>query len=227
VSIHLIKWQGTNSAGHHLSTKDIIASNKWKRKFVFVSAWQLFRGHAYYRCVSLTQVYHMLITQVYSPVRHSITGDAEVNHWSIAEVLDRRYKEKTTIWAKFIRRKSFEVVWLLSHNLDHMLLGELFRIYQFSCLRNHKFRIIGIMISGSRLRAMSPINYYNWMPKPLYRDSNTNYSRVRQFRSIRRSVFSHWWRHLSSVVWTTVTRHWPVFLNIFGGFSQWWMQLLD
>jgi len=40
--------------------------------------------------------------------------------------------------------------------------------------------------------------------------------------------FSHWWLHLSSVVWTTVTRHWPVFLNIFfGGFSQWWMQLLD
>jgi len=34
--------------------------------------------------------------------------------------------------------------------------------------------------------------------------------------------FSHWWRHLSWVVWTTETRHWPVFLNIlFGGSSQW------
>jgi len=40
--------------------------------------------------------------------------------------------------------------------------------------------------------------------------------------------FSHWWRQLSSVVWTTVMRHWPVFLNIsFDSFSQWWMQLLD
>jgi len=40
--------------------------------------------------------------------------------------------------------------------------------------------------------------------------------------------FSHWWRLLSSVTWTTVTRHWPVFLNLFfGGSSQWWMQLLD
>jgi len=39
--------------------------------------------------------------------------------------------------------------------------------------------------------------------------------------------FNHWWPHLSSVVWTMVTRHWPVFLNIFfGSFSQWWMQLL-
>jgi len=40
--------------------------------------------------------------------------------------------------------------------------------------------------------------------------------------------FSHYWRHLSSVAWTTETRHWLVFLNIFfGGSSQWWMQLLD
>jgi len=34
--------------------------------------------------------------------------------------------------------------------------------------------------------------------------------------------------NLSSVVWTTTTRHWPVFHNtFFGGSSQWWMQLLD
>ena len=40
--------------------------------------------------------------------------------------------------------------------------------------------------------------------------------------------FRHWWRHLSSVVWTTATRHWPVFFNIFfDGSSQLWMQLLD
>jgi len=44
------------------------------------------------------------------------------------------------------------------------------------------------------------------------------FAALRQFRSIRRSVSRHWWRHLSSVVWTT--RHWPVSLNIlFGGFS--------
>jgi len=56
------------------------------------------------------------------------------------------------------------------------------------------------------------------------------FAMLRQLRSIRRSVsrpvvqslVTSLVRHLSSVVWTTVTRHWPVFLNIlFGGSSQW------
>jgi len=54
---------------------------------------------------------------------------------------------------------------------------------------------------------------------------------LRHLRSIRRSVSRPVVQslvHSFSVVWTTVRRHWPVFLNVFfGGFSQWWMQLLD
>jgi len=121
--------------------------------------------------------------------------------------------------SKKIRRR-FEIFWLATSRRLQQLPHAPLRVDTDFVTSSAEVRDRGILLNSN----MS-------MRAHVRKTVSMCFAVLRQLRSIRRSVsrrwFSHWWRHLSAVVWTTVTQHWSIFLNLFfGGFSQWWMQLV-